>query len=217
MQGTLQVYSTLSCLEILMLTAQAALMSCCLLIDLDASAPHLSIDDVLHLGQQHKCVVLRPDLCQAEALPHGQGVVRGVIAQPCSTAVKPVRHCRDGYSMLPGPGLAPAEHWSGAPPAYVAPHRMAQAPHGMSICVCSSIVQRPATSPTALQAGTASMHGKTLQLTTAGNPACTHINASQDTARVGAGTLTAGQLGPQHRPHAGQLVQRLHHIIHAGV
>ena len=111
MPGALQLCSTLFCPETLKLKAQAAQMSCFLLIDLDASPPHLPIDDVLHLGQQHKCVVLRPDLCQAEALPHGQGVVRGVIAQPCSTALEPVRHCRDGYSMLPGSRLAPAEHW----------------------------------------------------------------------------------------------------------
>ena len=118
-------------------------------------------------------------------------------------------------SMLADLRLAPPEHWMlvrgnscpcGSTQGGLGP------PQQDHCCVCSSALLRPAKSSTAAHL----MHGRSAQLPIAGNPTCTDITAAQDKTQAGACTLTAGQLGPKHRPYGGQLVECLHHVIHAG-
>ena len=49
--------------------------------------PHPALNVINEARDQDKGVFLRADLCQPPALPHGDAVVGGVIAQPCNTSI----------------------------------------------------------------------------------------------------------------------------------
>ena len=45
---------------------------------------HLGRQVVDEAGEQHEAILLRPDLAQPPALPHGDGRVRGIVPQACN-------------------------------------------------------------------------------------------------------------------------------------
>ena len=52
-----------------------------------AEEPHPAVKVVDEAGDQDKGVVLRADLRQAPALPHGNAVIGGIVAHPCQISI----------------------------------------------------------------------------------------------------------------------------------